>query len=121
MPAAAAASEAPDRKKAQATTAGGNDGEPVDIAGAGGGHGGGAGAGGAGGGRVGGAGAGGDGGTAGDDPQEEGPVPFRFFTPRECARLQGFPDSYSLDGGDGTMMIFIVKTFCLYRKCWISY
>ena len=108
MPAAAAASEAPDRKKAQATTAGGNDGEPVDIAGAGGGHGGGAGA-------------GGDGGTAGDDPQEEGPVPFRFFTPRECARLQGFPDSYSLDGGDGTMMIFIVKTFCLYRKCWISY
>jgi site-specific DNA-cytosine methylase len=24
------------------------------------------------------------------------PVAFRFFTPRECARLQGFPDSYQL-------------------------
>ena len=24
------------------------------------------------------------------------PVPFRFFSPRECARLQGFPDSYQL-------------------------
>ena len=32
--------------------------------------------------------------------EKAGPVPFRFFTPRECARLQGFPDSYSLDGGD---------------------
>ncbi len=26
------------------------------------------------------------------------PIPFRFFTPRECARLQGFPDSYQLSG-----------------------
>ena len=22
----------------------------------------------------------------------------RFFTPRECARLQGFPDNYAVDG-----------------------
>ena len=28
-------------------------------------------------------------------------VPYRFFTPRECARLQGFPDWFRLGGGSG--------------------
>lgn len=32
-----------------------------------------------------------------DEEVASAPVPaFRFFTPRECARLQGFPDSYQL-------------------------
>ena len=30
-------------------------------------------------------------------------VPYRFFTPRECARLQGFPDSYVLSAADGSV------------------
>jgi site-specific DNA-cytosine methylase len=36
-------------------------------------------------------------------PEADPPPPrFRFFTPRECARLQGFPDSFQLSGDDGS-------------------
>lgn len=33
---------------------------------------------------------------ANEDEEGEEDVPYRFFTPRECARLQGFPDSFHL-------------------------
>jgi site-specific DNA-cytosine methylase len=36
-------------------------------------------------------------------PVEVVEVPYRFFTPRECARLQGFPDSYVLSAEDGSV------------------
>jgi site-specific DNA-cytosine methylase len=36
-------------------------------------------------------------------PVEVVEVPYRFFTPRECARLQGFPDSYVLSAADGSV------------------
>ncbi|KAK3241753.1 hypothetical protein CYMTET_48509 [Cymbomonas tetramitiformis] len=37
------------------------------------------------------------------EPSEENGGRPRFFTPRECARLQGFPDHFQLDGIDESM------------------
>lgn len=34
------------------------------------------------------------------EPSEQSAVPYRFLTPRECARLQGLPDSFQLTGTD---------------------
>lgn len=40
----------------------------------------------------------------------------RFFTPRECARLQGFPESFKLPGDEKVALLSVAENMCQEHK-----